>query len=160
MAKKPAAAPVIDDDEVELEEVEEVTEPAKAEKAAEPEVWGVRNLIALIKKKTDKEYGPREVRTLLRKLAREGGGVEREIVAGNKSRYSWSGPKDPEVLAVLAAVQGGAIEKAKTEALQKLKADKAAKTAAADKAKPAAAKPKTKPAAPAPDEDGEDEDED
>ena len=157
MAKKPAAAPVIDEDEVELEEVEEVTEPAKAEKAAEPEVWGVRNLIALIKKKTGKDYNPREVRTLLRKLAREGGGVEREIVAGNKSRYSWTGSKDPEVLAVLKAVEGGAIETAKKDALAKLKADKAAKTAASEKEKP---KAKAKAAAPAPDEDDEDEDED
>lgn len=146
--------------EVEEEEVEEVEEAeAPAAKAAEPEVWGVRNLIALIKKRTGKEYNPREVRTLLRKLAREGAGVDREIVAGNKSRYSWSGSKDPEVLAVLKAVESGAIEKAKTEALAKLKSDKAAKTAAAQKAEPAKAKAKTKAAAPAPEVD-EDEDED
>ena len=146
MAKK--AAEVV---EVEVEEVEEAAAPAKT---AEPEVWGVRNLIALIKKRTGKEYNPREVRTLLRKLAREGGGVDREIVAGNKSRYSWTGSKDPEVLAVLKAVEGGAIEQAKKDALAKLKSDKAAKTAAAE---PAKAKTKTKAAAaPAADEEEED----
>lgn len=152
MAKATKAVEVED----EVEEVEEAEAPAA--KAAEPEVWGVRNLIALIKKRTGKEYNPREVRTLLRKLAREGAGVDREIVAGNKSRYSWSGSKDPEVLAVLKAVESGAIEKAKTEALAKLKSDKAAKTAAAQKAEPAKAKAKAK-AAPAPEVD-EDEDED
>lgn len=144
MAKK--AAEVVED---EIEEVEEAAAPAKT---AEPEVWGVRNLIALIKKRTGKEYNPREVRTLLRKLAREGGGVDREIVAGNKSRYSWTGSKDPEVLAVLKAVEGGAIEQAKKDALAKLKSDKAAKTAAAE---PAKAKGKAA-AAPAADDDEED----
>lgn len=144
MAKK--AAEVVED---EIEEVEEAAAPAKT---AEPEVWGVRNLIALIKKRTGKEYNPREVRTLLRKLAREGGGVDREIVAGNKSRYSWTGSKDPEVLAVLKAVEGGAIEQAKKDALAKLKSDKAAKTAAAE---PAKAKTKAA-AAPAADEEEED----
>ena len=127
MAKK--AAEVVED---EVEEVEEAAAPAKT---AEPEVWGVPNLIALITKRTGKEHNPREVRTLLRKLAREGGGVDREIVAGNKSRYSWTGSKDPEVLAVLKAVEGGAIEQAKKDALAKLKSDKAAKTAAAEPAK-------------------------
>lgn len=152
MAKKPAAA-VVEDDEI--EEVEEAAAPAA--KATEPEVWGVRNLIALIKKRTGKEYNPREVRTLLRKLAREGGGVEREIVAGNKARYSWTGSKDPEVLAVLKAVEGGAIEKAKTEALAKLKSDKAAKSAAAADATPAPKKTKAA-AAPAPDADDDEDD--
>lgn len=149
MAKK-AAAPVEDD------EVDEVEEAETSTKAAEPEVWGVRNLIALIKAKTEKEYSPREVRTLLRKLAREGGGVEREIIAGNKSRYSWTGADDPEVKAVLKAVKGGAIEAAKKAALDKLKSDKAAKNAA--KASTDAKAGKGKAAAPAADDEDEDED--
>jgi len=157
MARKaPAAA--VEEDEVELDEIGEVDEdeaPAKAKKAPEPDpVWGVRSLIALLLEKTEKEYHPREVRTLLRKLAREGGGVERDIVAGNKTRYAWSGPNDPEVKAILKAVRGGAIEESKKAALDKLKADKAAKMAL----KPApSTKPKKK--APAPDTD-EDEDDD
>jgi hypothetical protein len=166
MAKKAPAAAVVEEDDVELDEIGEVDDteeaaPAKskakaAAKAPKPEdnVWGVRALIALIKEKTDKEYNPREVRTLLRKLAREGGGVEREIVAGNKTRYEWTGPEDPEVRAILKAVKGGAIEESKKAALDKLKADKAAKAAA----KPApAAKAKAK-SAPVADEDDEDED--
>lgn len=157
MAKK-AVAPVEDDDEIaELEELDtEVTEEAPAKgkakakaKVEEEEIWGVRDLIALIKSKTEKEYSPREVRTLLRKLAREGGGVEREIIAGNKARYAWTGPKDPEVKAILASVENGDIEASKKAALDKLKADKAAKNAAAAKVAAKAAKN----AAPADDED-------
>lgn len=153
MAKK-VAAPVED----EVEEIEEVEEaPANSKKAApaeeaEDEVWGVRSLIDYIEEKTGKKYNPREVRTLLRKLAREGGGVNREIVAGNKSRYSWDGPGDPEVKAILKAVKAGGIEEGKKAALDKLKQDKAKKTAAA----PAKAK---KAAAPVADDEDEDDDE-
>lgn len=137
----PKAAPVeeIEDDEVELEEIDEVDDdeeaPAKGKKAPkEDTVWGVRSLIELLKETTGKEYNPREVRTLLRKLAREGGGVDREIIAGNKSRYEWTGPTDPEVKAILKSVKGGSIESAKKEALEKLKSDKAKKVAAKQKA--------------------------
>lgn len=159
---KKAAPPVeeLDDDDLELddddEEVEEAPAKSKKAKAApkEDEVWGVRNLIDLIKAKTGKEYKPREVRTLLRKLAREGGGVNREIIAGNKSRYAWSGPDDPEVKAVLKAVKGGAIEQAKTDALAKLKADKAKKQAAKE---PAPAKKGKKAPKPPVDEDDDDD---
>jgi hypothetical protein len=147
---KAKAAPVeeIDDDEVELDEIDEVEDdedeaPAKKTKAkakpAEPEIWGVRSLIAYVKETTGKEYNPREVRTLLRKLAREGGGVDREIIAGNKSRYEWTGPTDPEVKAIVKAIKGGQIEASKKEALDKLKSDKAKKTAAKAKAAAAAA---------------------
>lgn len=156
MAKKPVAQVVEDDDEVaELEELDTEVTPAPSKKskaAAEPaeeESFGVRALIALIKEKTGKEYNPREVRTLLRKMAREGKGVEREIIAGNKSRYVWEGPDDAEVKAVLKAVKGGEIEASKKAALDKLKSDKAAKNAAAAKVKA-----KTAPAA----DDEEDDD--
>lgn len=160
---KTKAAPV-EDDELELEELEETEEaPAKGKKAAADEVWGVRDLIALIKEKTGKEYSPREVRTLLRKMARDGSNrVEREVIAGNKSRYSWDGPSDPEVKTILAAVKGGEIEAGKKEALDKLKADKAAKQAA--KGETPAAKKGKKAAPPVDDEDEleelDDEDED
>lgn len=142
--RKKTAAPVeeIEDDEVELDEIDEVEDedeaPAKKTKAkakpAEDDVWGVRALIAHVKETTGKEYNPREVRTLLRKLAREGGGVDREIIPGNKSRYEWTGPTDPEVKAIVKAIKGGQIEASKKEALDKLKADKAKKTAAKQKA--------------------------
>lgn len=152
MATRKKAAPVeeVEDDEVELEEIDEVEDdddeeeaPKKAtKKAAKPkpedDVWGVRKLIEHVKETTGKEYNPREVRTLLRKLARDGS-VDREIIAGNKTRYEWSGPNDPEVKLVVKAIKGGSIEKSKKEALDKLKADKAAKQAKAAKAKAAAA---------------------
>lgn len=147
--KKAAAKPApVEDDDLELEELDEATEeaPAKGKKAAEDDVWGVRNgLIPLLKERTGKDYTPREVRTLLRKMARDGSGrVEREVIAGNKSRYAWSGPDDPEVKAILKAVKGGEIEAGKKEALDKLKADKAAKQAAKGDT-PATAKKKAKP---------------
>jgi len=165
-AKKRATAVVVEDDEdeadveadVELEELEEDAdddEDTEPEKPAVPEIWGVQQLIILIKQKTGKTYKPREVRTLLRKMAREDGTIDRDIVPGNKTRYSWSGPNDPEVRAVLKNVKGGAIEVAKKAALDKLKQDKAKKTAAAQKV---VAKTKKKTAAPPP-EDDEDEDE-
>jgi hypothetical protein len=136
---------VVEDDEV--EEAEEVTEAADA-------VWGVQNLRALILEKTGKDYKPREIRTLLRKMAREDHTINREIIAGNKTRYSWSGPDDPEVKAVIKQVKGGAIETAKKAALDKLKQDKAKKTAA----EPAKAK-KGKAAPPPADDDEDDDDE-
>jgi len=161
MARKTQPVEEVEEDEVELEELtdevdDEDEAPAKAKKKApvEDEVWGVRSLIALIKEKTGKDYSPREVRTLLRKLARDGHKIDREVIPGNKSRYSWSGPEDPEVKVILKAVKGGEIEASKKAALDKLKADKAAKQAAAP-AKPAKAK---KPAPPADDDEEDDED--
>ena len=128
------------------EEVEDEVEATEADSE-----FGVRALIALIKERTGKDYKPREVRNLLRKLARDGA-IDREIVPGNKTKYAWDGPSDPEVKAVLKAVKGGAIETAKTEQLNKLKADKAAKKAAQeaevedddDEPAPKAKKSKTK----------------
>lgn len=158
MAKK--AAPVVDDD---IEELEDAATEAP-EVPAEPESFGVRSLIALVKAKTGKEYTPREVRTLLRKMARNQEGVNRDIVAGNKTRYEWTGSKDPEVLAIVKQIKGGAIEVAKKAALAKLKEDKAARDAANPKPpKPdVAAKTKktkaTAPAAPPVDDDDDDDD--
>lgn len=165
MAKKQQVEVVEDDEdeEVELEELEveddeeEVPQPPKKKKAAataaepakkkvakkaEPELWGVRQLMDLIKAKYDKEYGPREVRTLLRKLAREGK-LEREIIPGNKVRWGWTGPDDPEVALILKSVKGGSIEAAKKAALDKMKNDKAARDAAAAKTVDKAKKKKT-----------------
>ena len=158
---KAKAAPVDeveDDEEVELEELDDEVEdeaPAKgkAKKVPADDVWGVRNLIELIKEKTGKDYTPREVRTLLRRMARDGGRINREIIPGNKSRYAWNGPTDPEVKAILVAVKGGEIEAGKKEALDKLKADKAAKSAAKGDTPPAKGKGRKAPAPPADDDD-------
>lgn len=158
MAKKAPKAVEPDEDDVELEEMDDEVEdeaPKGKSKKAEDTIWGVQDLIKLIKAKTGKEYTPREVRTLLRKMARDGKGrIEREIVAGNKSRYAWSGPEDAEVKRILKAVGAGEIEAGKKEALDKLKEQKASKAAA--KATPPAKKGK-KAAAPPPDDDEDDD---
>lgn len=154
MAKK-TAAPVDDDDveDAEIVEDEDDETPAKGKKV-EDEVWGVRALIALVKEKTGKEYKPREVRTQLRAMAKAGT-IDREIIPGNKSRYSWSGPDDPEVKAFIKAAKGGAIEENKKAALDKLKSDKAKKDAAKGKSEPA--KGKGKKTAPPADDDEDDD---
>lgn len=167
MAKVTKAVAVEDDDDdLELDELEddEETTPAKKAKGkakkAKPEddIFGVRKLIELIEEETEKVYTPREIRTLLRKMAQDGKGrVERQIVAGNKTRYEWTGPTDPEVKRILKAVTGGEVEAGKKEALDKLKASQAAKKA---KAPAKAEKGKKAKAVAPPDDEDEDEDED
>ena len=165
-AKAKAAEVEVEEDDIELEELDaEVEEEApkaskkakaakKAGRADDPE-FGIRQLCELLEERTGKAYQPREVRTLLRKMARDGSGrLNREVSADNRNRYSWTGADDPEVKAVLKAVKGGEIEAGKKEALDKLKQQKAAKAAA----NPA---PKKKAAAPVDDDDDDiDEDED
>lgn len=141
-AKAKAAEVEVEEDDIELEELDaEVEEEApkaskkakaakKAGRADDPE-FGIRQLCELLEERTGKAYQPREVRTLLRKMARDGSGrLNREVSADNRNRYSWTGADDPEVKAVLKAVKGGEIEAGKKEALDKLKQQKAAKAAA------------------------------
>lgn len=132
---KKAAAPPVEDDP-ELEELDADAEEAEDGKEEAETIWGVQDLCKLLKLKTGKEYKPREVRTLLRKMAREAKPrISRTIQPDNRSRYAWQGPEDPEVKRIIKAVTGGEIEQNKTEALAKLKSDKAAKTAAETPAK-------------------------
>lgn len=151
---KAAPAPVVDEDE-ELEELDESTEtdtPVTTAKAQEV-TFGVADLCKVADKVAPKangeKYTTREMRTLLRRLARAGT-LNREIVPGNRTRYDWSGPKDPEVQKVLKALKAGELEAEKNEKLQALKDSKAKqREAAAAKgqaatgktAKKAAAKP-------------------
>lgn len=146
MAKGKTKAPAEDEELEDLEsELDELSEdepeekPAKKSKksADEDEVWGVSDLCDLVKAETGKEYSTRDMRTLLRKMAREDKPrVNREVIAGNRARYSWTGPDDPEVKQVLKAVGKGEIEAGRKEALAKLKeqgeAKKAKKKAAAE----------------------------
>src|SRR5689334_19276581 len=123
-------AETVDDDLEELTDDEIEDSPAKGKKSADSEVtFGVKDLCEHVKAETGKEYTTREMRTLIRKMAREDKPrVDREVIAGNRSRYDWpKGAKDPEVKRIVAAVKGGEIEAGKKEALDKLKADKAAK---------------------------------
>lgn len=122
--EKDTEVEVLDDD------VEETS--TKSDNAV---TFGVKDLCDLVKAKTGKEYSTRDMRTLIRKMAREDKPrVEREIVAGNRSRYDWpKGEKDPEVKAIIAAVEKGEIEAGRKEALDKLKESQAEKKAKGDK---------------------------
>lgn len=113
-ATKPAPVEVVE--EVEADEVEEI--------------FGVADVVALIKTKLKKDTTTRELRTLLRKMARDGR-LDREIIAGNRTRWEFAGPEDPEVLAILKAFAEGELEADKREKLNALKERKAAAKAAA-----------------------------
>lgn len=113
-ATKPAPVEVVE--EVEADEVEEI--------------FGVSDVVDLIKKKLKKDTTTRELRTLLRKMARDGR-LDREIIAGNRTRWEFAGPEDPEVLAILKAFGEGELEADKREKLNALKERKAAAKAAA-----------------------------
>lgn len=164
---KPAPAPEPEEVEEELEELdgeedfEEIEEaPAQATpagkkaRAADSVTFGVAHLAEYLSTQLKKTVTTRELRTLIRRMAREekpgGPRVNREIVAGNRSRYDWPlGLKDPEVKAIIAAYKGGEAEAAKTEALTALK-EKNAATRAAKKATAPAKKATAKKAAPEP----------
>lgn len=148
--KKEAPAPEVVDEELEEVDGEEVEETTAKKKSGQEEVtFGASDLAKLLSEKSGKTVSPRELRTLIRKMARDGKGrVNREITAGNRTRYNWSGPEDPEVQAIIAAFEGGELEADKQAKLAELKEKKAAKKAAGEptgkKAKEKAAKGKGK----------------
>jgi hypothetical protein len=156
---KPAPEPVEEEleeleaeseDFEEIEEAEPETAPAKGAKTARRDdqvTYGVAHLAKYLSEQTGKEVTTRELRTLIRKMARDDSGrVNREIVAGNRSRYDWPlGLKDPEVKAIVKAYLGGEAEEAKKQALAALQERNAKKRAEA--AKTAPAKPTAKKAA-------------
>jgi hypothetical protein len=133
MAKAKTKAPVVEEDDVELDDLDEdVTEEAEGTRSRDNEVtFGVSDLAKYLSKKVGKQIKPRDLRTLIRKMAREPKPrVDREITAGNRTRYDWpDGVKDPEVKAIIKAVTDGELEAGKKEALQKLKDRKAAQKA-------------------------------
>lgn len=134
--KKEVEEVVEDEEDLELEDLEEdgddddedEDEAPKKKKAKKQEVvFGASDLAALLAEKTGQNINARGLRVLLRKMARDGR-INREVTAGNRTRYNWSGPNDPEVKKIIKAVEGGEIEEGKKEALAKLKKDKASKT--------------------------------
>lgn len=164
--KKSQPAPEPEELDEELEELEEDVEEdaAPKKKGRSDEVtFGASDLARHLSEKSGKTVSARELRTLIRKMARDGSGrVTREIIQGNRSRYNWSGVDDPEVQAIVAAFEGGELEADKKAKLDALKARKAEKKATGE---PVTKKSKkAKKAAPAPvEEDDEDldfEDED
>ena len=109
---------------------------AVAPEATEEAVFGVSDIADLIKVETGKVVKTRDLRILLRKLARDGR-LDREIIAGNRARWEFDGPEDPSVEAILEAYENGELEADKQEKLQALKDRKAAQKA--EKAAAAAA---------------------
>jgi len=104
--------------------------PAPAEVEEEDELFGVAGIAELIKVRTGKTVKTRDLRILLRKLARDGR-LDRKIVAGNRARWEFDGPDDPRVAVILEAYDNGELEADKKEKLDALKARKAAQKAAA-----------------------------
>lgn len=107
-----------------------VVAPVVVEETDEAEAsFGVSDISGLIKVKFGKDVKPRDLRTLLRKMARDGR-LDREIVAGNRDRWVWEGPNDPEVDTILDAYEAGELEADKKEKLDALKARKTEQRAA------------------------------
>lgn len=100
---------------------------AAAPVAGQEEVtFGASDLAKHLSEGRDKPVSTRELRTLIRKMARDGKGrVNREIIPGNRARYNWSGLDDPEVVAIIKAFNDGELEADKQEKLQALKDRKA-----------------------------------
>lgn len=152
------AAPAPETDELELDEVgeDEVEDSETTKKAADDVIFGASDLAKHLSEKSGKKVTPRELRTLIRKMARDGSGrVDREITPGNRTRYSWSGLDDPEVKAIIKAFDGGELEADKKAKLDELKARKAEKKASKGKAAKGKDK-KGKKSKPAPAEDDDD----
>jgi hypothetical protein len=108
----------------------------KATPAPEPEVteevetFGVADVAELIKTKTGKVVKTRDLRILLRKLARDGR-LDREIIAGNRQRWEFDGADDPRVEVIIEAFENGELDADKKAKLDALKARKAAQKAEA-----------------------------
>lgn len=130
----------LDDVELDAEEVEEkpARKPRKAAakktpaKEKAPEVtFGSKELAEHVNAECGTSYDAYNLRILLRKLTKEGV-LQRDETAA-RQRYSFTGPEDPQVVAIVEAVKSGAAEKAKTERLEELKEKRAAKKPAAKK---------------------------
>lgn len=104
-------------------------EKPAVKETAEDEIFGVASIVDIIEVKTGKKVKTRDLRTLLRKMARDGR-LDREIVAGNRERWVWSGPDHPEVQAIIEAFEAGELDADKKEKLDALKARKAEQRAA------------------------------
>lgn len=135
-AKQAEAEETTDDVELEDLEADVESDEAPKKKGGEEVEFGASDLAAYLTEKTGKKITPRELRALIRKMAREDTPrVDREIKAGNRSRYNWPGGlKNPEVKAIIKAVTGGELEADKQAKLAELKEKKAKKKAAEAKA--------------------------
>ena len=131
-----------DDDLEELEEVDEEPEPkpkgkrntaaAQAARAASAPKFGSKELAAYVTEQTGENYDARGIRMLLRKLAKDG--QLARVIGETRDRYSFSGPEDAAVQAIVGMVKDGTAKALTQEGLQKVKDNAAAKKAAAAKA--------------------------
>lgn len=109
--------------------------PVEVAETTEDTTFGVTGVAELIKQRTGNVVKTRDLRILLRKLARDGR-LDREIVAGNRAKWEFDGPEDPRVETIIEAFENGELEADKKEKLDALKARKAQQKA--DKAAAAA----------------------
>lgn len=126
---------------------------APAAKEAPAEVKGTSWLAEHVNAETGSSYDGYGIRILLRSLTKEG------VIERGEGRYSFAGPRDKTVLAVVKAVKSGAADNAKKERLDALKAKKAPKAEETEEVKPAAKRTRTRKAAaakPAPEVEEED----
>lgn len=145
----------VDESEEEIEEDDEpapttkktakkkATSQKSPPKSTAPE-FGTKELVAHVNSQTGKNLDGRAVRLVLRKLAREG--VLQRTVGEERGRYSFTGPNDPQVKAVVTAIKSGASDKtpAPKKPVSKAKAEPAKKTVK----KTASGTKRAKPAAP------------
>jgi hypothetical protein len=161
--KKPAArrkAAVEPEPEDDDDEPEETPAPKRRDRSAtkataekpqpavkRPEVeYGTQWLVDHVNEECGTAYKAYDLRVLLRKMAKSGE-LDREVGA-DRSRYSFGGPNDKLVKAVVKKVGAGAVEAEKKASLDKLKDRTAAKAEAAGnvtpikkRGRPAKAKP-------------------
>jgi hypothetical protein len=145
-ARKKAAPPPepVDDDDEEDDEPEPAPvakkrgRPAKSATAEpkpkpapkRPEVeFGTQWLVDHVNAACGTSYKPYDLRVLLRKMAKNNV-LDREV-GTDRSRYSFTGPDDAVVKAVVKNVKSGAVEAEKKTALDKLKERTAVKEPAA-----------------------------
>lgn len=112
------------------------TEKAQAARAATAPKFGSAQLAAHVTELTGDTYDARGIRMLLRKLANDGK-LER-VVGETRDRYSFTGPDDPAVKAIVAMVKSGEAKALKQAGLDKVKAAAEEKRAAKKAAKAAA----------------------
>jgi hypothetical protein len=89
--------------------------------AADTEVRGTAWLAEYVNDQLGTEVDGYKVRILLRQLAKDG------VIEREEGRYNFTGPKDPQVVAVLKAVRSGGVEKASNARLDELKQKRTAK---------------------------------
>lgn len=149
----------IEDEDDDLEELEEDEAPEEEEpeptttkrkakatkstgkttikKAVDVPAFGSTQLAAHITEATGQSYDARSVRVLLRRVAKDPNGPLKREIGAERTRYSFSGPDDPTVKAIVAMVKSGEAQKIKQEGLDSVKKKAAAKKAAAKAAAPA-----------------------